>query len=296
MSHSHCQRHTGPATPQAMRGCHFRTRIYKPRASSLVRSQSHVLSGSSPWKRLSRVGRLCTVDQPASEVEGRYPRRGNVRMYGLCARKITAIEDEGMRARQCLGGVNCFGTRLRVCCLSAAAYCLGFVLSLSFTHLLTHCQTLEYPEVILDGTSSVLCQHLQRLKHSHLEAIYVLAPPFLLPPIGPFTVVTHVLIPSRVTEAKTLPGVHRIHTRIRTPSRYAPSSKSWHPQSQQQSSSSRSSIPQPPLPSRSATPATRSPRAPSSSSSSSARVCSSAWATPYTRPLDSEETLMSSDT
>jgi len=124
-----------------MRGCHLRTRTYKPRASSLVRSQSHVLSGSSPWKRLSRVGRLCTVDQPASEVEGRYPRRGNVRMYGPCARKITAIEDEGMMARQCLGGVNCFGTGLRVCCLSAAAYYSGSVLSLSFTHSRGHSLT-----------------------------------------------------------------------------------------------------------------------------------------------------------
>ena len=120
-----------------MRGCHFRTRTYKPRAFSLVRSQNHVHGGSSPWKRLSRVGRLGTVDQPASDAERRYVGTGNVRRCGLCTRKITAIEDEGMMARQCLGGVSCFGTGLRVCCLSAAACCSGPVISLSFTHLLT---------------------------------------------------------------------------------------------------------------------------------------------------------------
>ena len=121
-----------------MRGCHFRTRTYKPRASSLVRSQSHVHGGSSPWKRPSQVGRLSTVGQPASDAEGRYVERGNVRRYGLCARMITAIEDEGMMAKQWLGGVDCFGTGLRVCCLSAVAYCSGSVISLSFTHSLTH--------------------------------------------------------------------------------------------------------------------------------------------------------------
>jgi len=164
MSHSHCQRYTGPATPQAMRGCHFRTRTYQPRAFSLVRSQNHVHSGSSPWKRLSQVGRLGTVDQPASDEKGSYVGRGNVRMYGLCARMITAIEDEGMMAKQWLGGVDCFGTGRRVCCLSAAAYCSGSVNSLSFTHSLTHslthCQTLDHPEVTLIGNSSVLCQRL----------------------------------------------------------------------------------------------------------------------------------------
>jgi len=207
-----------------MRECHFRTRTYKPRAFPLVRSQSHVHSGSSPLKRLSQVDRSSTVDQPASDAEGRYVERGNVRRCGLCTRKITAIEDEGMMAKQWLGGVNCFGTGLRVCCLSAVAYCSGFVLSLhSFTHSLTHSLTAKpwnTPRSYWTALHLFFCQRLQRNKHGHPEALCVLAPSFLLPSFGSSTVVTHVLIPTRVAEIETLPNIHGIHTLVRTPSNY----------------------------------------------------------------------------
>ena len=217
---------------------------------------------------------------------------------GLCARMITAIEDEGMMAKQWLGGVDCFGTRRRVCCLSAVAYCLGFALSLSFTHSLTY----SLPNL---GTSR---DHTGRHSICSLSASSA-------EETQPFR---GNLRPRSVVSTASVWFLHRCYTRLdpiqsdrdRNATQHPPhphshrklkqlhpaSSKSCHPQSQQQSSSSRSFIRQPPFPSRSATPATRSPRAPSSSSSCSARGYSSAWVTPYTRPLDSEETLMSSDT